>query len=70
MPPSTAIVLDGSVTMAWCFADESSDFAQHVLRSLGVTRAFVPGLWRLEVANVLAVAERRGRIAPQMPTVF
>jgi predicted nucleic acid-binding protein len=63
MDPPPAVVLDCSVAMAWCFADEYSDYAQQVLKSLGMTTPFVPSLWRYEVANVLVVAERRGRIA-------
>jgi predicted nucleic acid-binding protein len=48
--------------LAWCFADESGDYAQQILKSLGLTTPFVPSLWRYEVANALVVAERRGRI--------
>jgi predicted nucleic acid-binding protein len=56
------LVIDASVTMAWCFEDESSELADRVLESFGTDRAVVPSLWTLEIANVLLVAERRGRI--------
>jgi predicted nucleic acid-binding protein len=56
-------VLDCSVTMAWCFEDESDDYATAVLRALTARIAVVPPLWALEVANVLLVAERRRRIS-------
>ena len=55
-------MLDCSVTMAWCFGDEAGSYADAVLDSLADGEAIVPSIWPLEVANVLAVAERRGRI--------
>lgn len=58
----SALVLDCSVTMAWCFEDECDKTADAVLGALGATEAWVPALWPIEVANVLLVAERRGRI--------
>jgi predicted nucleic acid-binding protein len=58
----TAFVLDASVTMAWCFEDESTSTTRAVLSRLSVEEASVPAIWRIEVANVLAIAERRRRI--------
>ncbi len=54
-------VLDGSVTMAWYFKDEENDYANAVRDGLGVSRAVVPSLWPLEVANTILVGERRKR---------
>lgn len=48
--------------MAWCFDDEATDQTDAVLGQLRREEAAVPALWQLEVANVLLVAERRGRI--------
>lgn len=59
---SAAFVLDNSVTMAWCFPDEQSSYSDLVLQSLKNCGAVVPGLWSLEVANILLVGERRNRI--------
>jgi predicted nucleic acid-binding protein len=58
------LVLDCSITMAWCFSDESSKKADKVLTHLvaGDT-AHVPNLWALEVSNILAVGEKRKRIS-------
>ena len=56
-------VLDCSVTMAWCFEDESNAYTDSVLERLHAATAVVPGLWHLEVANVLIVATRRKRLA-------
>lgn len=57
-----AFVVDASVTMAWCFEDEATPYTDGVLDRLRTTRAVVPALWPLEVANVLLVAERRGKL--------
>ncbi len=56
-----AIVLDASMAIAWMFVDERTDSSQQALRRVLVEGAVVPSLWRLEVANVLRNAVRRGR---------
>lgn len=63
-------VVDCSVTMGWCFEDESTNYALQVLGKLKTSHAIVPAIWPLEVANVLLVAERRKRIAPAEVTRF
>ena len=63
-------VLDCSVTMAWCFEDETDPRSLPVLAALAVQEAIVPGHWSLEVANVLAVAERKKRIAATRIAMF
>lgn len=55
-------VVDASVTLAWCFADESSEMADRVLDQLEREEALAPAIWPLEVANGLRTAERRGRL--------
>ena len=55
-------VLDNSVTMAWCFADEANAFARDIRRHLDENDALVPVVWPFAVANALLVAERRRRI--------
>ena len=57
-----AFVLDCSITMTWCFADEATSSTDTLLESLVDVQAIVPGIWPLEVANVLLVAEKRGRL--------
>jgi len=57
-------VVDTSVVMAWCFADEGNAYTAAVLDSLGSGEALVPAIWPLEVGNVLLVAERRKRLTP------
>ncbi len=55
-------VVDASVTLAWCFEDEATPETEGVLDLLAEDSAVVPALWELEVANVLLLAERRGRL--------
>ena len=56
------IVLDCSITMSWCFQDETTDPSMTLLGSLDTVSLHVPTLWTLETANALATAHRRGRI--------
>ena len=58
-----SFVLDASVTMAWCFDDEQTPVSERALDLLLEQAAVVPPLWVYEVANVLAVAERRERLS-------
>ena len=66
----SGFVLDCSVTMAWCFEDEADADADSVLDRLDRESALVPALWPLEVANVLLVAERRGRLSQSATAQF
>ena len=59
--PPEGFVLDNSIVMAWSFEDEVDKYADAVLERLADTRAVVPGLWPLEVANALLMGERRKR---------
>jgi predicted nucleic acid-binding protein len=59
----TAFVLDASIALAWCFADEATPTTDALLDRLADEDAAAPALWRLEVANALAMAERRGRLS-------
>jgi predicted nucleic acid-binding protein len=61
-------VVDASITLAWCFTDESSQYADEVLGRLGEDEAVAPAIWLLEVANGLLTAVRRGRLeAAELP---
>ncbi|MCB1254766.1 MAG: type II toxin-antitoxin system VapC family toxin [Austwickia sp.] len=58
------LVIDASVTMAWCFEDEHSAEADRLLGIVVADGAITPPLWEAEVTNVLVAAERRGRTTP------
>jgi predicted nucleic acid-binding protein len=55
------MVLDSSVTLAWIYADETTDAIRMIFKQLIQTGAWVPGHWRLEVANILQIGVRRRR---------
>lgn len=55
------LVVDASMTIAWLFDDERTPAAHNVMMQVVADGAIVPSLWRLEVANVLRNAVRRGR---------
>ena len=58
----TALVIDSSAALSWCFEDEASPETDALFERVRDLGAVVPGLWHLEVANVLLQAEKRGRI--------
>ena len=60
----SGLVIDASVTLAWCFADEQQPYAVGVLRLLEGRTGMDPAIWPLEVGNALRTAERRGRLKP------
>jgi predicted nucleic acid-binding protein len=60
---TSRFVLDASVTLAWCFPDESTAYTEGILDLLAAgAEATTPALWPFEVANALLMAERRKRI--------
>ncbi len=56
------VVLDCSIALTWCFEDEASPETDGLFERVRDEGAIVPGLWYLEVSNVLLQAEKRGRI--------
>jgi predicted nucleic acid-binding protein len=56
-----SLVLDSSVTLAWIYSEETSPAVSRVLDLVNSNGAWVPSLWRLEVANILEMGVRRGR---------
>jgi len=56
------VVVDASIALAWCFPDETSDYADGVLVSLEGKTMLVPAVWSLEIANAILVGERRKRL--------
>src|SRR5579864_5822590 len=56
-----SLVLDCSITLAWVYSDETTEPVFHVFERLSQSGAWVPQLWRLEVANVLEMGVRRKR---------
>ena len=67
----SAFVLDASITAAWCFEDQSTPYTEAVLQAVvNGAEVIVPAIWRVEVANVLVVAERRKKISTETSMRF
>jgi predicted nucleic acid-binding protein len=58
----SSAVLDASIAATWCFEDEASTETDSLFERVRDHGAVVPGLWHLEVGNLLLQAEKRGRI--------
>jgi len=67
---SAAFVVDCSIAMAWVFNDEATPKTEALLNRLTTETALVPTLWFIEITNVLAMAERKGRITPTQSDAF
>jgi predicted nucleic acid-binding protein len=62
MTPS--FVIDASVALAWCFKDEFTPVTRQLLANVKQQVALVPAWWYIEMVNVIALAERKGRLTP------
>jgi predicted nucleic acid-binding protein len=61
-------VLDACVAFSWCFPGdptENTPYSQRILSKLSSDDALVPEIWGYEIANILCVAFRKGRISQQ-----
>lgn len=56
-----SLVLDSSATAAWVYVDEVTSAIRDVFDLVSNQGAWVPSLWRLEVANILEMGVRRER---------
>lgn len=68
----SALILDNSVTMRWCFDGGHHAYADQILDQIetGKATAFVPLLWRYEVSAVLARAEIKNILTAQKSAEF
>jgi predicted nucleic acid-binding protein len=57
-----SLVLDASAALAWLLPEELTDAIAATFDLIADDCAWVPSLWRIEVANSLSVNLRRGRI--------
>jgi len=57
------LVLDSSITLARVYPDEWTPEILRVFDEEVVFGAWVPVLWKIELANVLSLAVRKGRIS-------
>ena len=57
----SAVVLDSSIAVSWCISDEADSKTDALLIRVRDHGAVVPARWFWEIANVLAMAQRKGR---------
>ena len=57
------LVIDASIALAWCFEDEASPESDAIADRVRQSGAIVPGLFALEIGNILLQAERKGRLS-------
>jgi predicted nucleic acid-binding protein len=57
------LVVDSSIVLSWLLSDEAARITDALAEDVHRSGAVAPALLRLEVANVLVVSERRGRIS-------
>jgi predicted nucleic acid-binding protein len=68
---SDRLVIDASVTVAWCFEAEKTPYTEEILERISRgAEAIVPSLWSFEIVNALLHAERRKRITAAQATAF
>ena len=58
-----ALVLDASVALAVALQEGNRHLAAPIMALIVEDSAAVPGIWHLEVGNILLLAERRGTIS-------
>jgi predicted nucleic acid-binding protein len=56
-----SLVIHSSATLAWIYPEETTEAIGQVFDQVIESGAWVPSLWRLEVANVLEMGVRRRR---------
>ncbi|CAN7665354.1 type II toxin-antitoxin system VapC family toxin [Bosea sp. LjRoot9] len=57
------LVIDASIALAWCFEDEASPESDAIAERVRQSGAIVPGLFALEIGNILLQGERKGRLS-------
>jgi predicted nucleic acid-binding protein len=57
-----SLVLDASITLARIFPDEWTPAVLQVFDDKVVHGAWVPDLWKIELANALSLSVRKGRV--------
>jgi len=65
-----SIVLDASVSLAWCFEDESVDSTRDLADTVIRNGAVVPPIWPFEVTNGVLAGRRRGRLNDDQASRF
>lgn len=56
-----SLVLDASAAIAWMYGEAAAPELSRLYEATKELGAYVPQIWRVEIANVLLVGYRRGR---------
>ncbi len=56
------VVVDASVTISWCIADEATEISDRMLVTASRRGMVVPVIWWLEVTNIMVLGRRRNRV--------
>lgn len=56
------VVVDASATLAWCFENDATAASDALWLLANSEGLLVPAHWRIEIASVLLIGERRRRI--------
>ena len=54
----SAVVLDASSALTWCFEDEAAQGSDDLFTQVQQAGAVVPPLWHLEIASLLDLGEK------------
>lgn len=63
-------VADASIGLAWCFPEEETPATRKLLDRVADEAAVVPGFWFIELTNILALSEKKGRISKEEVAEF
>ncbi|HEY6292556.1 MAG TPA: type II toxin-antitoxin system VapC family toxin [Terriglobia bacterium] len=67
----TCFVLDASVALCWCFENQATPYTEAIFQMMADgSEARVPFIWPLEMANALALGERRKALTVAQTTTF
>ena len=58
-------IVDNSVVCGWFLTNQATDYTEAIAQRLLDDTAIAPGLWPLELANVLRTACKRGAMVAQ-----
>ena len=56
------LVIDASIALAWCLPGEATARTEALLDRVADSDAVASAIWPIEVANILLMSERSGRI--------
>ncbi len=57
-----SLVIDSSMTLGWVYADERTSASTEILHRVHREGAWVPTIWRFEIANALQFGVKKKRI--------